>query len=84
MEITLTNKQRQQTVDLPNKPKEIMISTSRSNCMDVLLEVFNESGQAKSKPLQKWLPVIKTKEITSMRFTMNDFSNQPITIKIDD
>lgn len=83
MEITLTNKHRQEKIVLTKSFNKILLQVSREQCMDILLEVFNNKGQAQSKPLQKWVPIIKKPNITTLRFTMNDYSNKPITIKID-
>ncbi len=51
--------------------------------MDVLTEVINSEGEARGKPLQKWLPQIPAKNIAQIRFTMNDFSSKPIKIKLE-
>lgn len=80
--IALSAKHRNEQVEIPSDTKMLLLEVSRAKCKDVLLEVFNDSGQAKGKPLEKWLPQIKQKGISALRFMMNDFSTQPIEIKI--
>jgi len=81
--ILLTSKKRQETCNIPANTKKIKIETSREKCMDVLTEVINSEGEARGKPLQKWLPQIPAKNIAQIRFTMNDFSSKPIKIKLE-
>jgi len=80
--INLGAQHRIDEVELPEGVKEIAISVSRAKCKDVLLELINEQGQAKGKPLEKYLPQIKQKGIRRLRFMMNDFSIQPIEISL--
>ena len=80
--ISLSARYRNEEVAIPTGVKIIMLEVSRSKCKDVLLEVVDEKGQAKGKPLEKWLPQIKLKEVRALRFMMNDFSIQPIEIQI--
>lgn len=79
----LTVKHRIETVEVPSGIKQIQITVSRNDCMDVLLELVNMQGKAKGKPLQKHLPMILTKKQTcKLRFMMNDFSTKPILISL--
>nr|WP_321452800.1 hypothetical protein [uncultured Carboxylicivirga sp.] len=83
MEFELNVQNRNKSVTLPDGTLKVKMEVSRSNCKDVLLEVVDVNGQAKGKPLEKWLPEIKSKSITRLRFMMNDFSTKPITIKLN-
>jgi len=83
MEFELNVQNRNKEVTLPDSTSKVKIVVSRSNCKDVLLEVVDQEGKAKGKPLEKWLPEIKSKSIKGLRFMMNDFSTKPITIKLD-
>ncbi len=80
--IELNSKKRQEFVQIPEKTKRITIEVSREKCMDVLTEIIDEKGHAKGKPLQKWLPQIPGKNVSQIRFTMNDFSTRPIEIQL--
>ncbi|MCG8581636.1 MAG: hypothetical protein MI866_17050 [Bacteroidales bacterium] len=80
--IYLSTKNRNEQVVIPSGTKVMMLEVSRAKCKDVLLEVVDDKGQAKGKPLEKWLPQIKQKGISALRFMMNDFSAQPIEIQI--
>jgi len=80
--LSLSAKHRIEEVPLPEGIKHIDMSVSRSKCKDVLLEIVSDNGQAKGKPLEKWLPQIKQKGLSKLRFMMNDFSTQPIDISI--
>lgn len=80
--IQLNSKKRQELVHIPEKTKKITIKVSRDKCMDVLTEIINDKGHAKGKPLQKWLPQIQVKNVSQIRFTMNDFSTKPIEIEL--
>ncbi|WP_430816136.1 hypothetical protein [Carboxylicivirga sp. RSCT41] len=80
--VHLTAKSRVEQVDIPSGTKRLLLEVSRAKCKDVLLEVVDDSGQAKGKPLEKWLPHIKQKGVSALRFMMNDFSTQPIKIQI--
>lgn len=80
--VILSAKKRNEYVELTTVVKLVTIEVSRQNCKDVLLEVVDEQGQSKGKPLEKWLPQIKAKNIAGLRFMMNDFSTKPIEIKL--
>lgn len=80
--VILSAKNRNEYVELTTVVKLVTIEVSRQNCKDVLLEVVDEQGQSKGKPLEKWLPQIKAKNIAGLRFMMNDFSTKPIEIKL--
>ncbi|MBR8537728.1 hypothetical protein KDU71_19310 [Carboxylicivirga sediminis] len=80
--VILSAKNRNEYVELTTGVKLVTIEVSRQNCKDVLLEVVDEQGQSKGKPLEKWLPQIKAKNIAGLRFMMNDFSTKPIEIKL--
>ncbi|GEM_PF-4862072 len=80
--VRLTVQNRNEEMLLPEGVKQIELVLSRLKCKDVLLELVDESGTAKGKPLEKYLPVIKQKGIRKMRFIMNDFSTQPIEIQV--
>ena len=82
IELSLSAKHRIEEVPLPEGIKQIDMSVSRSKCKDVLLEIVSDNGQAKGKPLEKWLPQVKQKGLSKLRFMMNDFSTQPIDISI--
>jgi len=82
VKINLSAKQRIDEFELPKGVKIINIVVSRSKCKDVLLELIDADGKAKGKPLDKYLPQIKQKNIKRLRFMMNDFSTQPIEIKL--
>ncbi len=79
--VNLSAKSRNEYTELSGA-KFVTIEVSRSNCKDVLLEVVDEHGKSKGKPLEKWLPQIKAKNISGLRFMMNDFSTKPIEIKL--
>ncbi|MBS2099446.1 hypothetical protein [Carboxylicivirga linearis] len=83
MEFELNVQNRIKEVTLPDGTSKVKIGVSRSNCKDVLLEVIDQEGKAKGKPLEKWLPEIKSKSMKGLRFMMNDFSTKPIKITID-
>ena len=83
MEFELNVQNRIKEVTLPAGTSKVQIAVSRSNCKDVLLEVIDQEGKAKGKPLEKWLPEIKSKSLSGLRFMMNDFSTKPIKITID-
>lgn len=79
----LTVKHRNETIEVSAEIKEIKITVSRDNCMDVLLELVDMQGKAKGKPLQKHLPLIQTKkQLLALRFMMNDFSTRPVSISL--
>lgn len=80
--VILSATNRNEYVELTTVVKLVTIEVSRQNCKDVLLEVVDEQGQSKGKPLEKWLPQIKAKNIAGLRFMMNDFSTKPIEIKL--
>ncbi len=80
--VCLSAKSRNEYIELVSGAKLVTIEVSRSNCKDVLLEVVDEHGKSKGKPLEKWLPQIKAKNISGLRFMMNDFSTKPIEIKL--
>ncbi len=80
--VSLSARHRNEQVDITAGTKSITLEVSRCQCKDVLLEVVDENGQAKGKPLEKWLPQIKQKGVSALRFMMNDFSTQPIEIQI--
>ncbi|MBS2212357.1 hypothetical protein KEM09_13155 [Carboxylicivirga mesophila] len=80
--VILSATNRNEYVELTTVVKLVKIEVSRQNCKDVLLEVVDEQGQSKGKPLEKWLPQIKAKNIAGLRFMMNDFSTKPIEIKL--
>ncbi len=80
--VCLSAKSRSEYIEIVSGAKLVAIEVSRSNCKDVLLEVVDEQGQSKGKPLEKWLPQIKAKNIAGLRFMMNDFSTKPIEIKL--
>ncbi|MCU4162850.1 hypothetical protein [Carboxylicivirga caseinilyticus] len=83
MEFELNVQNRNKEVTLPNGTTKVKIEVSRNSCKDVLLEVVDADGQAKGKPLEKWLPEVKSKSMSGIRFMMNDFSTKPIVIKLD-
>lgn len=80
--VSLSVRNRIEEVSIPEEVKSISLNVSRAKCKDVLMEVVDEQGKAKGKPLEKWLPQIKQKGIRHLRFMMNDFSTQPIEIEI--
>lgn len=81
--VALNAKNRIKTIMLPEETKSISLKISREKCSDVLLELIDKNNQAKGKPLNKHLPVIKqAKELKQLRFIMNDFSTKPITIEL--
>lgn len=82
IEIELTATHRIELVEFEKPISKIQMETSRSKCKDVLLEVIDQSGQAKGKPLSKFGPEVKGREICKLRFMMNDFSIQPVTITL--
>lgn len=79
--VNLSASNRNAEVDISEGIKKIKIEVSRENCKDILCEVVNSNGNAKGKPLNKWLPQIKS-PIKQIRFMMNNFSIKPIEIKI--
>nr|WP_321411789.1 hypothetical protein [uncultured Carboxylicivirga sp.] len=83
MEFELNVQNRNREVTLPDGTSKVKIEVSRSSCKDILLEVIDTDGQAKGKPLEKWLPEVKIKSMNGFRFMMNDFSTKPIVIKLD-
>lgn len=82
MEIVLNVKNRIQEVTLPDGISQILFQVSRTDCKDILLELIHADGQAKGKPLFKYLPKVNVKSVSSLRFMMNDYSTRPITIKM--
>lgn len=81
--IEINAKSRTASVQIPDNTKTITFTVSREKCNDVLVEAVNKEGNAKGKPLNKYLPQFKTKgEVKELRFMMNDFSTKPITITI--
>lgn len=83
MEFELNVQNRNKEVTLPDGTSKMKIGVSQSNCKDVLLEVIDQEGKAKGKPLEKWLPEIKSNSKSGLRFMMNDFSTKPIKITLD-
>ncbi|TRX70450.1 hypothetical protein [Carboxylicivirga sp. M1479] len=80
--VKLTAQNRTEELEIDQKVKLIELKVSRKQCKDVLLEVIDEQGNAKGKPLEKYLPCIKQKGVKGLRFMMNDFSTKPIEISI--
>ncbi|TAJ14496.1 hypothetical protein DMA11_04810 [Marinilabiliaceae bacterium JC017] len=80
--LTLNVSERNVSLDVPAVTKKIFFEVSRSDCRDVLLEVVDQQGRAKGKPLDKQLPEIKGVGVSVLRFMMNDFSTRPITITV--
>lgn len=78
--LNVTN--RVEEVELAQSYSKIELEVSRSNCKDVLLELIDDDGNAKGKPLCKYGLEIKGKHVHKLRFTMNDFSTQPVTVSI--
>ena len=83
MEINLSVKNRITSYHLKPGTKKIEIEVSRKDCKDILLELVDKDGNAKSKPLNKFLPEIRNNgDISVLRFIMNDFNTKPIAIKL--
>lgn len=82
LNVNLNATNRVEEVELAQSYSKIELEVSRSNCKDVLLEVIDVDGNAKGKPLCKYESVIKGKNVCKLRFLMNDFSTQPVTVSI--
>lgn len=81
-EIQLDAKQRIQTIEIPQGATTMIISVSRDNCKDILLEIVDSNGNATGKPLTKYIPSCKLNKSKKLRFSMNNFSTKPITIEL--
>lgn len=82
MKIYIDKTNRQQEVQLPEKVKKLKLLVSRKDCRDVLVEFVDVNGSAKSKPLNKCLEEMKLKNISKIRFIMNEMSVKPIEISL--
>ncbi|WP_439183776.1 hypothetical protein [Carboxylicivirga taeanensis] len=80
--VHLSAANRNAYLELEVPARWVSIEVSRHNCKDVLLEVVDENGQSKGKPLEKCVPQIKASNIKGLRFMMNDFSTKPIEIQL--
>ncbi|MBK3519180.1 hypothetical protein [Carboxylicivirga marina] len=80
--VELSARHRIEQIDIPTGVKVISLVVSRAKCKDVLLELIDNRGNAKGKPLEKCLPQIKQQGVHVLRFMMNDFSIQPIDIEV--
>ncbi len=78
--INLTAQERNKGLKVSNGTNTINIEVLRSKCKDVLLELAGVITKQGDKPMQRYLPQIKVKDVKLLRFMMNDFSTKPIGI----
>jgi hypothetical protein len=82
MKLHIDKTNRQQEVTVSEKIKKLKFDASRKDCRDVLVEFVDNNGSAKSKPLNKCFEEMKVKDISKIRFIMNEMSVKPIEISI--
>lgn len=83
-EVVLHLKKRHEILLVPQGMTVVKFTPSRTNCADVLVEMVTSAGHAKGNPLHKFRkPFNMGNEVKQIRFTMNNFSSAPISIKME-